>query len=70
MSKTEVKTNLELLEAVLDVANEGVIRLERQASIAPKDDKIESKNRRMFALARLNRARRAVQELEHKIIFS
>ena len=69
MSK-EITTELDLLEAILDVANEGVERLERQAALLPKDNRIESKNRRIFALARLNRARHAVQSLEHKIIFS
>jgi hypothetical protein len=61
---------LDLLETVLEVAQEGIERLERQAALLPKDNLVESKNRRLFALSRLNAARRAVDELEKKIVFS
>lgn len=68
--KKQISANLDLLEAILEVAQEGIERLERQAALIPKDDYIESKNRRLFAMARLNTAKRAVHELERKIVFS
>ncbi len=69
MIRKQIKADMDLMERILEVAKEGIERLERQASILPKDDLIESKNRRLFAMSRLNTARRAVEELERKIVF-
>ena len=70
MSRKEIKADIDLMERILEVANEGLERLERQVALIPKDDYIESKNRRLFAMSRLNTAKRAVDELEKKIVFS
>ena len=67
--KQQIKASQDLLETILEVAQEGIERLERQAALIPKDDYIESKNRRLFAMSRLNTAKRAVHELERKIVF-
>ena len=69
MIRKQIKADMDLMERILEVENEGIERLERQAAILPKDDLIESKNRRLFAMSRLNTARRAVEELERKIVF-
>lgn len=68
--KKQISANLDLLETILEVAHMGVESLEHQAALLPKDDYTDSKNKRLFALARLNAAKRAVQELERKIVFS
>tara|TARA_B100000424_G_C22933780_1_gene496776 strand:- start:455 stop:670 length:216 start_codon:yes stop_codon:yes gene_type:complete len=65
----QIKASRDLLETILEIAQEGVEQLERQAASIPKDDYIESRNRRLFAMSRLNTAKRAVHELEKKIVF-
>ena len=65
----QIKASKDLLETILEIAQEGVEQLERQAASIPKDDYIESRNRRLFAMSRLNTAKRAVHELEKMIVF-